>query len=90
MGDIGQIRYLLLLMGFFSTYCGFIYNDMTSIPLKVFGDSCYTIDPKTQETEQLPDCVYPVGVDPIWFASTSELNYMNSLKMKMAVILGVA
>jgi V-type H+-transporting ATPase subunit a len=43
MGTLGEARYLFLLMGFFSTYCGFIYNDMTSIPLKVFGESCYEI-----------------------------------------------
>jgi V-type H+-transporting ATPase subunit a len=36
-----NVRYLFLLMGFFSLYCGIIYNDMTSIPLKLFGDSCY-------------------------------------------------
>jgi len=41
MGALGPARYLFLMMGFFSTYCGFIYNDMTSIPLKIFGDSCY-------------------------------------------------
>jgi V-type H+-transporting ATPase subunit a len=33
--------------------------------------------------------VYPFGVDPIWFASKNELNYVNSLKMKLSVIFGV-
>lgn len=43
MGELGRIRYLLLLMGFFSFYCGIIYNDFTSIPTKLFGDSCFDI-----------------------------------------------
>lgn len=43
MGELGKGRYLLLLMGFFSFYCGIIYNDFTSIPLKLFGNSCYNI-----------------------------------------------
>lgn len=37
-------RYLFALMGFFSTYCGFIYNDFLSINLNLFG-SCY--DPES-------------------------------------------
>lgn len=41
-GVLGQARYLLLLMGFFSFFAGLIYNDFTSIPLKIFGDTCYT------------------------------------------------
>ena len=91
MGTLGEARYLFLLMGFFSTYCGFIYNDMTSIPLKSFGGSCYeTITTGAgEEVVQKPDCVYPFGVDPIWFATKNELNYINSLKMKISVILGV-
>lgn len=35
-----KARYLILLMGFFAFYCGFIYNDMMSMPLDLFG-TCY-------------------------------------------------
>jgi V-type H+-transporting ATPase subunit a len=41
--DLSKIKYLLLLMGFFATFNGFIYNDYASIPLKVLGDSCFKI-----------------------------------------------
>lgn len=36
-----KARYLLLLMGLFACYCGWMYNDLLSIPLNLFG-SCYT------------------------------------------------
>jgi V-type H+-transporting ATPase subunit a len=93
MGEFGKIRYLLLLMGFFSFYCGWIYNDFTSIPLKVFGNSCYDVphDHHSHEPVTLKeDCIYPVGVDPSWYLGKNELTFMNSLKMKISVILGVA
>ena len=38
--DFYRARYLLLLMGFFAVFCGFIYNDFLSVPLDLFG-SCY-------------------------------------------------
>ncbi len=91
MGEFGKIRYLLLLMGFFSFYCGIIYNDFTSIPLKVFGESCFNV-PHDHHSEVTlkEDCTYPIGVDPAWYLGKNELTYMNSLKMKISVILGVA
>nr|CAI43262.1 V-ATPase a subunit 6_2 isotype of the V0 sector [Paramecium tetraurelia] len=79
-------RYLLALMGLFAFYNGLIYNDYLSISLDLFG-SCYY--PKHEEWEREQNCVYPFGIDPVWLASGSSLNFMNSYKMKLAVILGV-
>jgi V-type H+-transporting ATPase subunit a len=81
-------RYLLLLMGLCALFAGICYNDFTSMPLHFFGASCY--QKVGLEVEQKADCVYPVGVDPVWYMSANELTYMNSLKMKMSVIFGVA
>ncbi len=81
-------RYLLLLMGFFATFVGFIYNDMMSIPLNIFG-SCYGRFPDSDDVVLLKDCVYPFGVDPQWYGTPKELSFLNSLKMKLAVIYGV-
>ena len=72
-------------MGIFSTFCGLVYNDFFSIPLDLFG-SCYNFDSGVKKEA---DCVYPVGVDPIWYISAQEIQYLNSIKMKISVILGV-
>jgi V-type H+-transporting ATPase subunit a len=46
-------------------FCGLIYNDFMAIPLNLFG-SCF--DTKTgKEAHPGQECVYPIGVDPIWF-----------------------
>lgn len=78
-------RYTFLLMGLFAAYCGFIYNDFMALPVEFF-DSCYDFKTGNRINK---DCVYPMGVDPVWYQSKNELQFMNSLKMKIAVILGV-
>ena len=37
---LALVRYIFLLMGFFATYCGFVYNEFFSIPLSLFK-TCY-------------------------------------------------
>ena len=44
--DLVAYRYLLLLMGLFAFYNGWIYNDFSSLTFNVFG-SCYTFDVNT-------------------------------------------
>ena len=33
--------------------------------------------------------MYPIGLDPAWSVADNNLNYVNSLKMKISVIIGV-
>mmetsp|Transcript_28072 Transcript_28072/g.42443 ORF Transcript_28072/g.42443 Transcript_28072/m.42443 type:complete len:172 (+) Transcript_28072:335-850(+) len=78
-------------MGFFSVFCGFIYNDYTSMTTKIF-DSCYHVPAGSKGkvfAKQDKDCVYPVGFDPVWYLSSQEIIYLNSFKMKISVIFGV-
>ena len=83
--DAYEFRYMLFLMAFFAVYCGFMYNDFMSIPLNLF-DSCYT----EKGVRKDPDCVYPVGIDPVWYGTKQELIFLNSFKMKISVILAIA
>lgn len=64
-----KCRYIFLLMGFFATFSGFIYNDFVSVPL-TFGTSCYNLNNGTRTNE---DCVFKLGVDPAWLMSKYEL-----------------
>ena len=83
--EIYEFRYMLGLMAFFSVYCGIMYNDFMSMPLNLF-DTCYNTFTGKRTN---PDCVYPVGIDPIWYGTKNELVFLNSFKMKMSVILAV-
>ena len=90
-------RYFLLLMGFFATYCGLLYNDFLSIPID--AGSCYNIKDLfkgntserkiNEENGEKNYCYYRFGLDPVWYVSNNELTFINSLKMKLSVILGV-
>lgn len=93
-GKLGEIfdaifhgRYLLLLMGAFAVYSGFIYSDFLSMPIRLFdsGYSCAT----TGARECTQVTVYPFGIDPVWYHTKNSLNFFNSFKMKLSVIIGV-
>ena len=89
---------MLLLMGLAATFCGFIYNEFTSLGTQTFGQGCY----QKRDFEkvagangqywahQKADCVYPFGFDPTWFRSQQEIMYFNSFKMKISLLFGEA
>lgn len=86
------VRWLLLFMGFFAMYAGFIYNDFLSIPWNLFG-SCYVNAEGhhgTPVAHKKEDCTYPFGLDPKWYIASNELTFFNSLKMKLSVVIGVS
>mmetsp|Transcript_8979 Transcript_8979/g.10301 ORF Transcript_8979/g.10301 Transcript_8979/m.10301 type:complete len:860 (+) Transcript_8979:48-2627(+) len=88
-------RYMLILMGFFSAYCGLLYNDYFAMGLKLFtptwvADTSDCAEDKcdTVMFNSTGD-VYPAGVDPTWHHADNGLLFFNSVKMKMSVIFGV-
>lgn len=92
-------RYIVLLMGLFSIYTGLIYNDIFSKSINVFGTS-WTLRWDSPTAAPAPgkfitiamadfkDKPYPFGVDPIWMVTENKIQFTNSYKMKMAVMLG--
>ncbi|CAA6656404.1 unnamed protein product [Spirodela intermedia] len=88
-------RYVIMMMALFSIYTGLVYNEFFSVPFELFGQSAYACrDPSCRDasTNGLIKVrrTYPFGVDPVWHGSRSELPFLNSLKMKMSILLGVA
>eukprot|EP00924_Labyrinthula_sp_SR-Ha-C_P009885 snap_masked-scaffold_21-processed-gene-2.23-mRNA-1 protein AED:0.01 eAED:0.01 QI:0/-1/0/1/-1/1/1/0/774 len=98
LGEMGEAlfsaRYFLLLMGFFSFFCGLMYNDYFAMGLELFPTT-FEIQNEDYEPGQIvtyikkDDDVYPVGIDPTWHHASNGLLFFNSVKMKMAVIFGV-
>ena len=80
-----KYRYILLLMGFFSFFCGIIYNDFMAIPISFFS-SCYINDKRQNIAKKKNNCIYPIGIDPKWYAASNDLTFTNSFKMKLSVI----
>lgn len=99
LGDIFEMafggRYVILLMALFSIYTGFIYNEFFSVPFEIFGPSAYACRDTSCRDATTVGLIkvrpaYQFGVDPVWHGSRSELPFLNSLKMKMSILLGVA
>jgi V-type H+-transporting ATPase subunit a len=79
------------MMGFFAFYCGWIYNDFLGMNVNLLG-SCYDIFMKgdgTLDYHHTEGCVYPFGIDPVWGVSSNNLIFVNSLKMKISVIIAI-
>ncbi|XP_021286533.1 V-type proton ATPase subunit a3 [Herrania umbratica] len=99
LGDITEMtfggRYVIMMMALFSIYTGLIYNEFFSVPFELFGRSAYACrdlscwDASTVGLIKVRE-TYPFGVDPAWHGTRSELPFLNSLKMKMSILLGVA
>lgn len=99
LGDIMEMafggRYMIMMMAIFSIYTGFIYNEFFSVPFPIFGPSAYACrDPSCRDATSMGlikvGPTYPFGLDPVWHGSRSELPFLNSLKMKMSILLGIA
>jgi V-type H+-transporting ATPase subunit a len=95
-------RYVILLMALFAMYCGLLYNEFLSVPLKILptawtncenGGQCDLIVYKPGDgkpsLEGYPKRTYELGIDWMWKGAENELIYYNSLKMKMSIIIGV-
>lgn len=88
-------RYVIFMMSLFSIYTGLIYNEFFSVPFELFGPSAYVCrDDSCRDSTTIglikAGPTYPFGVDPVWHGTRSELPFLNSLKMKMSILLGVA
>ncbi|XP_066591775.1 V-type proton ATPase 116 kDa subunit a 1 isoform X2 [Prorops nasuta] len=93
-------RYIIFLMGLFSIYTGFIYNDIFSKSLNIFGsywtvnynastvqsNKALILNPKYNDFAHYP---YPIGMDPVWQLAENKIIFLNSYKMKISIIFGV-
>uniref|UniRef100_A0A915DEV4 V-type proton ATPase subunit a n=1 Tax=Ditylenchus dipsaci TaxID=166011 RepID=A0A915DEV4_9BILA len=62
---------------------------MADLTMKVKNnpEMILTLDP----SEGYAGSPYPIGVDPVWnLAETNKLNFLNSMKMKASVLIGIA
>lgn len=92
-------RYIIFLMGCFSMYTGFIYNDVFSKSLNPFGsgwainyNTSTIMENKALQLDPGRDFgrTYPIGMDPVWqVAPLNKIIFQNAYKMKISIIFGV-
>ncbi|XP_055923207.1 V-type proton ATPase 116 kDa subunit a 1-like [Eupeodes corollae] len=91
-------RYIILLMGVFSMYTGFMYNDVFSKSFNIFGSTwrvsyneSTVMTNKHLQLNPTTDVegVYPIGLDPVWQLAENKIIFLNTYKMKLSIIFGV-
>lgn len=88
-------------MGLFSMYTGFVYNDVFSKSMNIFGSNwkvnlnrtqmsgitnTYMLNPASADFIDYP---YPIGMDPVWQLAKNKIIFLNSYKMKISIIFGI-
>jgi V-type H+-transporting ATPase subunit a len=97
-----MIRYMVVSMGFFAVFAGFMYNDLFAMALPMFQSRFHSLNSGPAESPQHDDWQpnhnppwqdpmgpYPFGLDWAWEGATNQLVFVNSLKMKLSVLFGV-
>ena len=89
LNSLHPARYIILLMGFFSTFWGVWYNDFMSLPIE-HSTWYHGVNEAGRHIGRLEkDWVVPIGVDHYWYLAENQLTYVNNMKMKISVIFGV-